>query len=724
MSQGPRTIDGYTVIRELGRGGMGVVFEVHDPKLDRRLALKLMLGQEADPEALQRFQREAELLARLNHPGVVTVHGLGTCDSGPYFVAERIEGAPLDSILKRRGALEPRTAAALVRDLASAVGALHAEGIIHRDLKPGNVIRRPDGSPVLIDFGLARDPRAERLTLSGTLLGTPNYMSPEQALGESAQLTTASDVYALGAVLFALLAGVAPYEGLPVLSVLDAITRLEPTWPLDKSGEIPPRLEALCLRAMDKDPGRRPTAIELSEQLEALLESEYAWSETPSRSGRSIGIGALLALGTLAPAIWLATRPVSAPTPPSTPSLSPSPSSTPRPSPTFTPEKSLSARDVIRRLRKKEVPEKVFQRARELLAEPQTRTPALRRRYAKALLRRAPLQRVADVELPSLGQAEWLDDTRLVLSSRDVRSLWRWPDWRQRTYERVDFHGNQGINRGARPVVLGQLAFVGGGPPQARGAQCYDWTSKVPTETFASPTTVTALAVTRFEGRALLALGTMSTLDDDEGRIELFDLETKAHLRTLRGHNQGLRLVGSDTVKAPPQVSSLVFTRDGHLLSGGYAGDLIMWRVSDGSKVLERRGKWGNLENLALHPTRPLLAASDNFGTETLLFGVPSLAVQRVIKHDVGRPWSATFSRDGRFLYAATRQRGTGVRRGELLVYDLEGDEGTVGVRPFPKQGPNSLALSPDGRRLAVYSEAPKRVGIFEVYEVDVPPAK
>ena len=224
MSRAPESLDGYTLIRELGRGGMGVVYEVHDPRLDRRLALKLVLDHEADAEALLRFRRESELLARIKHPHVLRIHQVGASSSGPYFVSELVEGEPLDQLTKRSGALPPEQAARLIRDLASATAALHTAGVIHRDLKPGNVVLRPDGSPVLIDFGLASDPQAQRLTVTGTILGTPCYMSPEQAMGESA-IGPPSDVYALGAMLFALLAGRAPHEGLAAIMVLDAIAR-------------------------------------------------------------------------------------------------------------------------------------------------------------------------------------------------------------------------------------------------------------------------------------------------------------------------------------------------------------------------------------------------------------------------------------------------------------------------------------------------------------------
>lgn len=196
---GARQIGPYHVVRELGRGGMGVVYEVSHPGVPgRRLALKRILTDVADAKGLVRFGREAQLLARVRHHNVLRVHELGRTAEGPYVVTELVEGENLRELLTR-GPFEPRRAAELVRDLADALGAVHAEGILHRDLKPENVLLRPDGTPVVLDFGLARELDGEGLTRTGDVLGTPAYMSPEQANGESpSRLDARTDVYGLG----------------------------------------------------------------------------------------------------------------------------------------------------------------------------------------------------------------------------------------------------------------------------------------------------------------------------------------------------------------------------------------------------------------------------------------------------------------------------------------------------------------------------------------------
>jgi hypothetical protein len=260
------------VLRELGRGGMGVVFEVQDPNLPRTLALKLLLKRKASESSLERFLREARVLTKVEHGGVVRVHDLGESPEGPYLVMAKVTGESLAERLARGGPLRPREAAELVAALAEAVEAVHAAGVLHRDLKPANVMLRPSGAPVLLDFGVARDEEAERLTRTGTTLGTPSYMSPEQARGESsASLGPATDVYALGVLLYEVLTGRPPFEG-PPLTVLGAILSMDPEPPSRVRPGIPKALDAICLRALRKNPAKRPpSAAALGEDLTRFL---------------------------------------------------------------------------------------------------------------------------------------------------------------------------------------------------------------------------------------------------------------------------------------------------------------------------------------------------------------------------------------------------------------------------------------------------------------------
>ncbi len=273
-SPGPRlpaTIGPYEVVRLLGQGGMGAVYEARRPGDPRRLAVKVITSATADVEALERFGREARALARVRHPSVVAVHDLARADGPhrtPYMVTDLVEGRSLADVA-REERLDPREAARVVRDLAGAVEAVHAEGVLHRDLKPANVILRPDGRPVLLDFGLARDAQADSLTRTGEVLGTPAYMAPEQAGGE--QVDARTDVYGLGALLFALLAGRPPFSG-GAAQLLYAVLRKEPEWPA-----APPALREALREAMAKDPARRPpSAAALADLLDRYLAGEAA----------------------------------------------------------------------------------------------------------------------------------------------------------------------------------------------------------------------------------------------------------------------------------------------------------------------------------------------------------------------------------------------------------------------------------------------------------------
>ncbi|MBX3471350.1 MAG: serine/threonine protein kinase [Planctomycetes bacterium] len=302
-----RRIGPYEVVRELGRGGMGVVYEVTDPALPRRLALKLILDR-ADADALARFGREVELLARVRHPNVVAVHSVGRAPEGPYVLMDLVEGEPLS---RHVGRLDAARAVEVVRALCDAVGALHAQGVLHRDLKPQNVIVRPDGRPVLLDFGLARDPvGGANLTRTGQILGTPSYMAPEQAEGTTTEpLDARTDVYGLGAVLFELLAGAPPFAEVDggVWAVVFAVVEREPRWP--EVPEVDQALGAVLRRAMAKRPDERyATAGALKAALGA---APRAAASARGRSRRAPLLAAALGLvvGLVGVVAWRATPP-------------------------------------------------------------------------------------------------------------------------------------------------------------------------------------------------------------------------------------------------------------------------------------------------------------------------------------------------------------------------------------------------------------------------------
>lgn len=298
----------YRLIRELGRGGMGVVFEAQHDQIDRPVALKVMLAAACDAEGLARFQVEAQAVARLQHPNIVAIHAVGEHRGSPYIVMDFVDGQGLDERLKRQGPLEPRLAAELIQTLCAAVQHAHDRSILHRDLKPANVLLGADGRPWITDFGLAKDlsEERERLTRTGVFLGTPGYMPPEQANADMDQIGRCSDIYSLGATLYALLTGVPPFEGASVVNLIAAVLTQEATAPSKKRPELEPALDAIVLKCLAKAPNHRYlSAAALGEDLGRFVRGERVAARGPkskkrakngSKSSRAIPL-ALVALG-------------------------------------------------------------------------------------------------------------------------------------------------------------------------------------------------------------------------------------------------------------------------------------------------------------------------------------------------------------------------------------------------------------------------------------------
>lgn len=281
-------IPGYDVESLLGRGGMGVVYKGRHRKLNRPVAIKMLLaGTCATAIERERFLREAEAAARLQHPNIVPVYDVGDHAGRTYFTMEFVEGGTLADQLA--GVPQPaHQAAELLATLADAVHAAHQSQIVHRDLKPSNVLMTVSGAPKVNDFGLARlMGGTAALTLSGAPMGTPSYMSPEQARGESSTLGPAVDIYALGAILYELLTGRPPFRGESSSATLQQVLGQQPVPPTQLNVDVPRDLETICLKCLQKDPrGRYVSAADLRDDVRQFLKNEPISARPISRPAR------------------------------------------------------------------------------------------------------------------------------------------------------------------------------------------------------------------------------------------------------------------------------------------------------------------------------------------------------------------------------------------------------------------------------------------------------
>ena len=306
-SNPPQELGEYEILGEIDRGGMGVVYKARHKKLGRIVALKLIRsGELASQDEIDRFLSEAEAAAALSHPGIVPIYEVGTLQGLVFYTMSYIEGKSLADLMAD-GPLDPLEAVRIVHKLCGAVQYAHQAGIYHRDLKPANVLINADGQPIIIDFGLAKMAyRDSSLTVTGQILGTPAYMAPEHASGQSRGIGPGGDVYSLGAILYSLCAGQPAFSGSTPFDVLLQVLDRRPPAPSKLSKKVSRDLDYVCLHALEKEPQNRYlSARELADDLQRILTGDAIdqpeesaaqwfhkwWQREPLLVAHAIGIG-------------------------------------------------------------------------------------------------------------------------------------------------------------------------------------------------------------------------------------------------------------------------------------------------------------------------------------------------------------------------------------------------------------------------------------------------
>ncbi len=645
----------YELLQEIARGGMGVVYKGWQKSLNRIVALKMILaGQLAAPADVQRFRTEAENAASLDHPHIVPIYEVGEHEGQHFFSMKFIEGGSLAS--QRRG--DPRAAARLVATVARAVHFAHQGGILHRDLKPHNILLDADGLPHVTDFGLARRITGSGgQTLSGAVVGTPSYVSPEQASGQGKRLTTAADVYGLGAVLYECLTGAPPFRAATPLETLMQVVHQEPTPPSRLNPGVPRDLEIICLKCLSKDPSRRYASAEaLAEDLERFLNGEpiaarpagmaeraWRWCQRNRAVAALLGTVALtLLLGSLVSGFFAWRASVNE---------------------AKAQEKADDARTEAEERKKQ------WQRAEQEKAEKeQQRQLAVKERQeARLRLLNSQLYRVEMVYRSDPTKA-WrlLHDT--TACPPDLRDFtWGlYNRWCQPIRSTMQGHRN-----GITCVVFSPdgKTLVSGSKDRTVGL--WDVPSGQQRATLQGHThDVTAVAFSP-DGKTLASASKDRT-------IKLWDAPTGKERATLKGHTDSVR--------------SVAFSPDGKTLAsagGEKPGEIKLWDAVHGQERVSLPGHTGGVLCVVFSPDGQTLASASQDKT-IKLWDLKTDQVRATLKEDKGPVESLAFSPDGKTL-------ASGCQGGTVKLWDsASGQERASLAGPV-----SSLAFSPDGNTLA-----------------------
>jgi eukaryotic-like serine/threonine-protein kinase len=642
----------YELLHEIARGGMGVVYKAKQIKLNRIVALKMILSRQlASQEEVDRFYIEAEAAAKLEHPGIVPIFEIGEHEGQHFFSMGFVEGQSLADRLKE-GPMPPRQAASVTKQVVEAIAFAHENGVIHRDLKPANVLIDGSGLAKVTDFGLAKQTDGDgELTGTGQILGTPGYMPPEQAAGDTKHIGPAADIYSLGALLYALLTGHAPFQAASVMDTLVQVLENEPVSPRALNSALDQDLETICLKCLEKDASRRyGTADELVAELERFLAGEpiiarpisgtarvWRWCKrNPLIASLSVATAVLLLIGiTVASglSVWALNEKEAA---------------------DLAKETAIGEADNAQRSRK--TAERIAYTSDMLLAKSDWDNGGIPR-LTESLNR---------YHGNSLRSFEWYYWDRLVRSGVATPIAAKNPILSANC---VAFSPD-----GTRLAVT--IVNPLGGP----NGEIKLWDVATMQEKF-----------TIESGNAFFVSfspdGSRLASSNRDNTVRVWDAKSGEAVMTLKGH-------------ASP-VLSLDFSPDGTRLAtvGGYQDNTVkVWDLATEKAKLTLKGSTAGLTAVSFSPDGSRLASSDRDKTVRVWDAESGEAIM-TLKGHVASVFSLDYSPDGtRLATAAGGYQGNTVK-----VWDLATEKATITIREH--EGPvSSVKFSPDGRRLATGS--------------------